>query len=99
MFGLSWTTWIALAVVGIGALFLLTPLGRRKKKVEKWEKAEIMRKLLALSDQEAGAKQPGAAARARASSSRPAVRPSPRPGQMLVKANAKTTLPPRSKTR
>ena len=50
MFGISPTLMIALGVLTVAALFLMTPLGKRKRKrPEKWEKAEIMRQLLALS--------------------------------------------------
>ena len=46
MFGISPTLMIALGVLTVAALFLMTPLGKRKRKrPEKWEKAEIMRQL------------------------------------------------------
>jgi type II secretory pathway pseudopilin PulG len=101
MFGLSPTVLIILVVLATAALFLLTPLGRRKRKrAEKWEKAEIMRQLLALSDQESGRKSAVAQARPRPATSRPMPTRAPlRPANVPLKANAKTTLPARSKAR
>jgi len=101
MFGMSPTVMIALAVLATAALFLLTPLGRRKRKrAEKWEKAEIMRQLLSLSEQEAGARPATGSARARTASSRPTPTRTPmRPSNLPIKANVKTTLPARSKAR
>ncbi|MGC2184408.1 MAG: hypothetical protein WA637_14090, partial [Terriglobales bacterium] len=61
----------------------------------KWEKAEIMKQLLALSEREEGLRRPAPAVRLRA----PATRQAIRPGAVHLKANAKTTLPSRSKTR
>ncbi|HZS95379.1 MAG TPA: hypothetical protein VFA40_01260 [Terriglobales bacterium] len=101
MFGMSPTILIALAVLATAALFLLTPLGRRKRKrAEKWEKAEIMRQLLSLSEQEAGARPAASSARARTAISRPTPTRAPmRPSNLPIKANVKTTLPARSKAR
>jgi type II secretory pathway pseudopilin PulG len=101
MFGISPTVMIALAVLATAALFLLTPLGRRKRKrPEKWEKAEIMRQLLALSEKETGARPAAPPARSRPAASRPApTRPPMRPANLPIKANVKTTLPARSKAR
>lgn len=101
MFGISPTVMIALAVLATAALFLLTPLGRRKRKrAEKWEKAEIMRQLLSLSEQEAGAKSTVSPSRARTATSRTTPTRAPmRPANLPIKANVKTTLPARSKAR
>ena len=101
MFGISPTTMIALAALATAALFLLTPLGRRKRKrAEKWEKAEIMRQLLSLSEQEMGARPAASTARARGATSRPTPTRAPmRPANLPLKANVKTTLPARSKVR
>ena len=101
MFGMSPNVMIALAVLATAALFFLTPLGRRKpKRAEKWEKAEIMRQLLSLSEQETGARPMTSPARARAATSRPTPTRAPmRPANLPIKANVKTTLPARSKTR
>jgi hypothetical protein len=101
MFGMSPTVMIALVALATAALFLLTPLGRRKRKrPEKWEKAEIMRQLLALSDKETGARPATAPARSRPAASRPAPTRTPmRPPNLPIKANVKTTLPAGSKAR
>jgi len=101
MFGMSPTVLILLAVLATAALLLLTPLGRRRpRRAEKWEKAEIMRKLLALSEQEANSKMASTPARPRPGVSRPLpARASMRPANLPIKANAKTTLPVRSKVR
>ncbi len=92
---------IALGVLTVAALILMTPLGKRKRKrPEKWEKAEIMRQLLALSEQEAGGRPMANAARTRPGVSRPNPgRPMTRPANMAIKANQKTNLPARSKAR
>lgn len=102
MFGISPTLMIALGVLTVAALFLMTPLGRRKRKrPEKWEKAEIMRQLLALSEQEATGRKPAATqARTRPVVSRPMPARTPvRPANIPIKANVKTALPARSKVR
>jgi hypothetical protein len=101
MFGMSPTVLIILALLATAALFLLTPLGRRKpKRPEKWEKAEIMRKLLALSEQEAGRKPAVPPTRTRPPVSRPTPTRAPmRPANIPIKASTKTTLPARSKVR
>ena len=100
MFGIS-SNVIALGVMAIAALVLLIALATRKpKRVEKWEKAEIMKKLLALSEQEAGGRQAATAGRTRAVVSRPAPsRTVTRPANIPLKASVKTTLPVRSKAR
>jgi hypothetical protein len=96
MFGISPTLMIALGVLTVAALFLMTPLGMRKRKrPEKWEKAEIMRQLLALSEQDQGLKATAPSVRLRA----PAPKPAGRPGTAHMKASSKTTLPSRSKAR
>jgi len=101
MFGISPTLMIALGVLTVAALLLLTPLGRpRRKRAEKWEKAEIMRQLLALSEQEAGRRPMANAARTRPGISRPSPsRANGRPANIPIKANVKTNLPGRSKVR
>jgi hypothetical protein len=100
MFGIS-STVIAYGVMAIATLVLLMALATRKpKRVEKWEKAEIMKQLLALSEQEAGGRQTASAARARPGGSRPAPsRSVTRPANIPLKASVKTTLPVRSKAR
>ena len=80
----------------MAALLLMTPLGRRKRKrPEKWEKAEIMRQLLALSEQDQGMKGMAPSVRLRAPVPKAAIRP----GTAHMKASSKTTLPSRSKAR
>jgi hypothetical protein len=100
MFGIS-STVIALGVMTISALVLLMALATRKpKRAEKWEKAEIMKQLLALSEQEAVGRQAATAVRARTPVSRPTPsRPVTRPANMPLKASVKTNLPVRSKAR
>ena len=71
---------VALAVLAIAVLVIVAKMSRAKpKRAEKWEKAAIMRQLLALSDQEETRQAAAAAAaaeRQRAQSAR-AARPSP----------------------
>ncbi|HST08780.1 MAG TPA: hypothetical protein VLL05_00265 [Terriglobales bacterium] len=100
MFGFSPTVIMVVAVLAVAALLLLTPMGRpRRKRAEKWEKAEIMRQLLALSDQEAG-KPKAVPARTRPAVSRSAPsRTINRPANIPIKASASTSLPARSKAR
>ena len=96
MLGISPTLMIALGVLTVAALFLMTPLGKRKRKrPEKWEKAEIMRQLLALSEQDQGLKGKAPSVRLRP----PAPKTTGRPGTAHMKASSKTTLPSRSKAR
>jgi hypothetical protein len=98
MMGLSSTGFaIALGVVALSVLILVAKVFARKpKRAEKWEKAEIMKKLLALSEQEQGRRVAvPAAARPRS----PAARPVLRPAQANVKMSAKVGVPVRAKTR
>lgn len=87
---------LALAGCAILTLALVAKLSTRKpKRAEKWEKAEIMKKLLALSEQDAGLATASSSVRLRAPASKPAMRP----GNAHLKATVKTTLPARSKAR
>jgi hypothetical protein len=87
---------IALGALALVALALLAKLCLGKpKRAEKWEKAEIMKQLLALSERENSMARSAPSVRLRA----PASRPTMRPGNAHLKASAKTTLPSRSKTR
>ena len=87
---------MALGALAIGVLVLLAGLlSRKPKRPEKWEKAEIMKQLLALSEREEGLRRPAPAVRLRA----PAATQGMRPGNAHLKATSKTTLPSRSKTR
>jgi len=89
-------TVIALAALAIVALACALKLSRRKpKRAEKWEKAEIMKKLLALSEQDAGLATAAPSVRMRA----PVSKPTMRPGNAHLKATTRTTLPARSKAR
>jgi hypothetical protein len=89
-------TVIALAGLAIGVLALALKLRARKpKRAEKWEKAEIMKKLLALSEQDAGLATAAPSVRMRA----PISKPTMRPGNAHLKASVKTNLPARSKAR
>src|SRR5215469_7108192 len=97
MMGLS-STWlmIALGVLAILVLMRVMKLFAKPKRAEKWEKAEIMKQLLALSDQEEKRRlATAAAARARTQPARPITRPNPAPG----KASTKVAMPVRAKAR
>jgi hypothetical protein len=86
---------IALAGVGVAALALLLKLFARKpKRAEKWEKAEIMKKLLALSEQDPALASAAPSVRLRARATKPGMRPS----GAHMKAMTSTALPSR-KTR
>lgn len=86
---------IALSAVAAGLLVVLVKLfWPRPKRAEKWEKAEIMKKLLALSDQQEGRRLPAPAVRTRVQPARPVARP----GMAHVKASAKVS-PVRAKAR
>jgi hypothetical protein len=95
MFGLSTEFLIVFAIVAIGVLavaaMLLTP---KPKRAEKWEKAEIMKKLLALSEQEEG-RRGAAAVKARPQPARPVTRPA----VANLKATSKIATPVRAKAR
>jgi hypothetical protein len=88
-------------VIALGAAVVLVLalvaklLGRKPKRAEKWEKAEIMRQLLALSERENTGKPAAPSVRLRPSPTRPVTRP----GTAHMKASAKTNLPARSKVR
>ena len=86
---------IALGVIAIAVLALVAKLFSKPKRAEKWEKAEIMRQLLALSERENAMVASAPSVRLRA----PAVRPANRPGNARLKASTKATLPSRSKVR
>jgi hypothetical protein len=89
MIGLSTTeVVIALATLVIVMLVLAKLFAEKPKRAEKWEKAEIMKQLLALSEQESGGRLPA-----------PAVRPVARSNQARLKTTGKATLPARAKAR
>ena len=89
MIGLSTTeVVIALAALVIVTVVLTKLFAGKPKRAEKWEKAEIVKQLLALSEQENGSQLPT-----------PAVRPMSRSNQARLKTTAKATLPARAKAR
>ena len=74
MLDLSSTTiaiMVALAATGLAVLLLD---GRKPKRAEKWEKAAIMKQLLAASEREESMQQMKQSMRAHATSSTPAVK-------------------------
>jgi len=97
MIGLSSTgVAIALAVLAVAVLALVVKLCVGKpKRAEKWEKAAIMKQLLALSERENSVATTAPSVRLRPPASKPGMRPS----NAHLKTTAKTTLPNRSKTR
>ena len=97
MFGISIGTSILLAGLAIGALALVAMLlGRKpKSRPEPWEKAEIMKQLLAASELEANAAKAKVPARARPSTSKQVKRPAP----VYLKSPGKAVQPVRSKAR
>jgi hypothetical protein len=85
---------IALAVLAIvGCLFVPKLRAGKVKRAEKWEKATIMRQLLALSERENGLAATEPPVRVSAPASRLKMRATKAP----VQTTAKTTLPIRSK--
>jgi hypothetical protein len=89
MIGLSTTeVVIALAALVIVTLVLAKLFAGKPKRAEKWEKAAIVKQLLALSEQESGSRFPA-----------PAARPMARSNQARLKTTAKATLPARVKAR
>jgi hypothetical protein len=99
MFGISSTSsailLAALAIALFAALLMIRRAQMPKKRPEKWEKAAIMKQLLAMSEREEyfAAKSTSTRARQRAS------RPGPRPSSAQLRTTAKATLASRSKTR
>ena len=89
-------TLIALAALAIGMLALATMRwrGKPKQRAEKGEKAEIMKRLLALAESEQSVAVRAPSARLRV----PVARQGVRIGNASLKTTAKTTLPIRSKT-
>lgn len=84
---------IAVGVLAIAVLVIVAKLFRTKpKRAEKWERAEIMKQLLALSEREAKAAT-AQSARAQVSVPSRGMRPT------SVKATTKTSLPVHSKVR
>lgn len=89
MIGLSTTELvIALGAIVIVSLVLAKLFTGKPKRAEKWEKAEIMKQLLALSELESASRSPA-----------PAMRPVARSSQTRLKTTGKATLPARAKAR
>jgi putative alpha-1,2-mannosidase len=89
MIGLSTTeVVIALAALAMITLAFAAFFTRKPKRAEKWEKAEIVKQLLALSEQESSSRFPA-----------PAARPVARSSQSRLKTTTKATLPARAKAR
>ena len=86
---------IALGVLAILVLMLAMKLFAKPKRAEKWEKAEIMKQLLALSEQEEKRSLAASVPRTRTQPSRVATRPTSAP----VKASTKVAIPVRAKAR
>jgi len=89
---------IALAVLAIAVLVIVAKMSRaRPKRAEKWEKAAIMKQLLALSEQEE--KRQAAAAAAAAERVRAQSPKAARPSPTRVKAARRLAWQVRSKAR
>src|ERR1700756_5055009 len=88
---------LALAVAAIALLALVVLLFRRKpKRAEKWEKAEIMKQLLALSEEE---EKNRAAQAMRARTQAPLAKASMQHANVRMRVAGKGGLPVRAKTR
>ena len=99
MFGISPTSsailLAALAIALFAALLMIRRAQQPKKRPEKWEKAAIMKQLLAMSEREEYFAAKSASMRRRQPASRPGMRPSP----ASIKAASKATVASRSKAR
>ena len=85
----------ALAIALFAALLIIRRARKPKKRPEKWEKAAIMKQLLAMSEREEYFAAKSASMRMRQQAARPGMRPS----SAHLKATTKAMLPSRSKTR
>src|ERR1700739_4124864 len=91
---------LGLAVAAIALLALVVLLFRRKpKRAEKWEKAEIMKQLLALSEEEETRLLAEPEARGKAQTVRTVARPPPPPVKASAKTAPKVAIPVRAKAR
>ena|ERR1700746_1672241 len=94
---LSTEVMLALAVAAIALLTLVAVLFPRKpKRAEKWEKAEIMKQLLALSDQE---EKDRAAQAMRVRTQAPLAKPAMQSANIRMRVGGKSVLPARAKSR
>jgi|SRR5579864_7659965 hypothetical protein len=97
MFGFSLTgVVIALAAVSAVLIFLVID-ARKPKRVEKWEKAAIVKQLLDLSEQEEGLKLQSSAPRPRTPATTPAK--SSRPNPSMKRPASKPSLTAQPKVR
>ena len=91
---------VALGALAILVLLLVMRLFPSKpKRAEKWEKAEIMKQLLALSEEEENRRLGAPVSRTKAQSARPAARTTPAPVKASVKPAPKVAIPVRAKAR
>jgi hypothetical protein len=95
------STWL---LVALGALVILVLLlvmklfPPKRKRAEKWEKAEIMKQLLALSEEEEKRRLGAPVTRAKAQPVRPAARSTPATVK-ASKPSPKVAIPVRAKAR
>jgi hypothetical protein len=96
------STWLLVALGALTILVLLLVMRLfppKRKRAEKWEKAEIMKQLLALSEEEENRRLATPASRAKAQPARPAARPTPAPVKASAKTAPKVAIPVRAKAR
>lgn len=96
------STWLLVALGALAILVLLLVMRlfpAKPKRAEKWEKAEIMKQLLALSEEEENRRLAAPASRAKAQPTRPAARPTPAPVKASAKTAPKVAIPVRAKAR
>ncbi len=77
---------VALAGLGIAFVLLAILCPRKPRRAEKWEKAEIMKQLLALSEQEEARRAAAPAVRLRPQPQKSTKGPSPAPVKAMGKA-------------
>ena len=90
---------VALGALAILVLMLVMKLFTKPKRAEKWEKAEIMKQLLALSEEEEKRRLGASVTRAKAQPVRPAARSTPATVKASAKPSPKVAIPVRAKAR
>jgi hypothetical protein len=90
---------VALGALAILVLTLVIKLFTKPKRAEKWEKAEIMKQLLALSEEEEKRRLAAPVTRAKAQPVRPAARSTPATVKASAKPSPKVVIPVRAKAR
>ena len=91
---------LVLAALGVVVLALIAMLFPRKpKRAEKWEKAQIMKQLLALSEREESLRHAAASAATMRMRVPASARTATRPVTSPLKATTKAAIPVRSKAR